>query len=139
MALMGVLSLSYVAHISMSFQTGVSTVLVSQATHAVSLQKPISASHLFGIYDDNTQNVPMTRLPLSLQGIMLAPNEQKNSYAIISTSSVPSKVYKPGDHLPQDAMLKSIREEDVLIQYQGQLQRLALPIKSLGSAPDQNG
>ncbi len=105
------------------------TAALSADSRVVHIQRvpQVSQWHIFGRYDDSNEVLPITRLQLTLQGIMLSPGNQKSSSVIIQSPTVPAKVYKVGDEIPGDATLEKIQKDRVVLQYQGTLQSLLLP------------
>lgn len=129
MAIMGIFLIIYVYDLAGDFSMPDKQLPVPTAT--VQPISQVSRYHVFGLYDDNLADLPETQLPLTLQGVMLSVMEQSASYAIISSTSVPAKVYRVGDTIPGDATLKKILKNEVLINYQGVLQSLKLPEEPL--------
>ena len=91
----------------------------------------ISQWHVFGIYNDNFQNLPETSLALTLEGVMLDLNNARHSYVIVSSPSTPATVYKVGDVLPGGALLSKILQQQIIINAQGTAQSLSLPVDQL--------
>ena len=91
----------------------------------------ISQWHMFGEYNDSLANLPQTQLQLTLQGVMLSLDKGSPSYAIISSPSKPAKAYKVGDTIPGDATLEKILKNEIVINYQGIMQSLKLPVPKL--------
>lgn len=122
-----------------------STLKTSSAFSAVQVQPlpNIAAWHLFGFYQPpvtlvNSQNIgslPTTRLQLKLIGLFTDSNP-KLSKALISAEGQPAKSYGVGDNVPGGATVYEILADRVILQQDGQLERLDLPIKPLHfSAP----
>jgi general secretion pathway protein C len=55
----------------------------------------------------------------------------KQSRALIAAPNMPAKVYQVGDTLPGNATIERIAKEYVVINDNGTLEKLALPIKTL--------
>lgn len=106
-----------------------------ERSHDVVTQLPpvssISQWHLFGLYNDNFQNLPETSLALTLEGVMLDLKNDKHSYVIISSPSTPATIYKMGDQLPGGATLSKILQQQIVINDQGTVQSLSLPVDQL--------
>ncbi len=129
MALMGLLLIVYLYDLAADFN--ITVPLPLPAASRIEPINPISQWHVFGVYSDNLQDLPQTQLRLTLQGVMLAVNDQGQSFAIISSPSIPATVYRVGDAIPGDATLKQIMKDQVIISYQGVLQSLKLPVDTL--------
>lgn len=102
------------------------------ATHSSSHSAPApraSQWHLFGRYDSSL-HAPQTRLPLVLQGIALA-SSGGHSRALIASSNGPTKVYQVGQSLSDGAIIHKILRDRVLLDDQGHLESLMLPIPKL--------
>ena len=96
----------------------------------------IAQFHLFGIYDASLDNLPETQLQLTLQGTIVNLLQPDLSHAIISSPGQSSKVYHPGDPLPGGATLKRVLKDEVILENNGNLQTLKLPIPMLTPAED---
>ena len=95
--------------------------------------------HLFGQAPiSDGAKVPDTRLQLNLLGIMQAGDPQY-SQAIISAANGESKVYGIDDELPGGAKLKQVLSRSVIIERDGELEKLALPVSKLEFAPPPSG
>lgn len=91
----------------------------------------IADLHLFGIYNESTTDLPITQLQLSLVGtivMMHAPNESR---ALIAAPSGPTKVYQVGSTVPGNATVSHIEKNYVVLNSNGGLQKLMLPIEKL--------
>jgi type II secretory pathway component PulC len=103
---------------------------------APSAPKPISDYHLLGYFADNYADLPETQLQLTLQGTGVDPKIAKKSIAIVSGSSTGSaKIYHPGELVPGGALIKAIQSDQIVIDNNGELQKLSMPIPSLHMAP----
>lgn len=91
----------------------------------------VESSHLYGRFVENLENLPETQLQITLEGVVMLPDQPENDLAIISSPSTPAKAYRIGDVIPGDAELKKVMVNQVVILNQGQLQSLKLPIKTL--------
>lgn len=120
----------YIVYFTATFRWSVSPVVVSQALPAIVVPNA-SQWHLFGAYDNSTALLPVTTLALQLEGVMVSPNQPRASYAIIQPPGHPAKVYRVGDTMPGGITLKRITNDQVVIEYQGRLQRLLLPVQQL--------
>jgi general secretion pathway protein C len=133
MALMGIFFILYIYSLVSDFSIPGSSLPAPMATRSISAVSQVSQYHVFGVYNDNMANLPETQLQLTLQGVMLSVSNQGQgqSYAIISSPSVPAKSYKVGDTIPGDATLKKILKDQIVISYQGVMQSLKLPVDQL--------
>lgn len=91
----------------------------------------IAQLHLMGIYDAKTADIPLTQLQLTLQGTVVVADDPTQSRALIQSPNQPTKVYKIGDFVPGNAKVEKIEQTFVLINDNGQLQKLRLPIQTL--------
>lgn len=112
----------------------------SPHTSAVKMQKPapismpnIANQHLFGIYvkPELTAALPISQLQLSLSGTFYNESNPTASYAILSSPGSTSKVYKVGDLLPGNVKLSAVHTKFIVINDNGQLEKLLLPIQEL--------
>lgn len=92
---------------------------------------PLAAKHLFGIYDKAIANLPLTQLQLTLEGTVVSLDDPNQSHALVSSPSGQTKVYRVGDALPGGATVNKIMKEQIIIEYNGQEQRLRLPVPKL--------
>jgi len=87
--------------------------------------------HLFGAIT-KMLDLPISNLPLTLQGIsFLKNNSDENSVIINDNNSNQAKSYKNGDQLPYGATVKAILSNQVNIEHNGQFERLILPTTNL--------
>jgi general secretion pathway protein C len=97
----------------------------------------ITNAHLFGAAPRASQdgaNAPQTSMPLVLTGI-IAGNDPQNGLAILGQTIQAAKVYAVGDNVPGGAKLHAVYTDRVVIDRNGQLESLALPRQSSGTAP----
>ncbi len=91
----------------------------------------IADLHLFGVYSANLDNLPTTQLQLTLAGTVVSLEAPAQSYALITAPSQPTKVYKVGDTLPGNATVTRIAKQYVVVNDNGTLEKLALPIETI--------
>ncbi|GEM_PF-5509804 len=91
----------------------------------------IADLHLFGVYSANLDNLPSTQLQLTLEGTVVSNEAPAQSYAMISAPNQPTKVYKVGDTLPGNATITRIAKHYVVLDDNGTLEKLALPIETI--------
>lgn len=96
----------------------------------------INQWHLFGLYNASLADLPQTQLQLNLQGTIVSVKSPQNSYALISADGQTAKIYHIDDRLPGDAILKNIFKDSVVLEYNGQLQSLKIPIPLLQGITD---
>ena len=104
------------------------------APQPVKIQPPlasISKLHLMGIYDAKTADIPTTQLQLTLQGTVIITSDPTQSRALIDSPGQPTKVYKVGDLVPGDAKIEKIGQHFVILNDNGELQKLSLPLHVL--------
>ena len=106
------------------------TTLFNQPNTPTSQPKNLAQLHLFGL-TQNTAYLPLSRIPLQLQGISFIAPGVKNNTAIIASSNMAAKIYHVGDTLPFNATIRNILPNQVNIFHNGQLERLILPTPTL--------
>ena len=89
--------------------------------------------HLFGIYSASLETLPDTRLQLTLEGTIVILSNPNLSRAVISAPGHPAKVYQVGDKLPGNATVTKIAKHYVVINDNGSLEKLALPIQTIST------
>lgn len=89
--------------------------------------------HLFGQVLSKMGDVPITNLQLRVTGIVKVNSEQHGnvSKAYISIASQPSKIYQVGDSLPYGVKVYAIAPHAVILENNGQLEKLLLPRENL--------
>lgn len=97
----------------------------------------IADLHLFGAYSGVNTALPVTQLQLTLLGTIVMVDSPSFSHAIISAASSPAKVYQVGDMLPGNVKITQINRDSVVLNQNGSLQQLLLPIEKLTA--DQTG
>lgn len=96
-------------------------------------QPPIHLAnlHLFGTYSVVVANLPESTLQLTLQGTIVFLDNPNNSRAIVVSPGNPPQSYKTGDILPGNAKVSRIEKDYIVINDNGALQKVPLPIKTL--------
>ncbi|OGT43512.1 MAG: hypothetical protein A3F13_00220 [Gammaproteobacteria bacterium RIFCSPHIGHO2_12_FULL_40_19] len=89
--------------------------------------------HLFGVYASNLENLPTTQLQFTLEGTIVFLDVPTESRALIASPNTPAKVYKVGDILPGNATITRIAKHYVVVDDNGILEKLVLPIHALQS------
>jgi type II secretory pathway component PulC len=105
------------------------------------LLKQIPSWHLFGqapITPVNEQDVPLSSLNLTLNGIFYQ-KDHKKSQAIITDANGNSKLYKVGDIVPGGVTLYDILPNSVIVESNGQLEKITLSGRELQFAPPPQG
>ena len=85
-------------------------------------QKPILAP-----VEQVAESAPDTRLNLKLRGVFASPNP-KVARAIIADAKSNEDSYAVGDSLPGGAILSQVFSDKVIIEHNGRLETLRLPI-----------
>lgn len=85
----------------------------------------IPDEHLFGRIGANDQSLPITSLQLHLVGIIKSEPESL-SRVIISESGQPGKLYSVGDSLPSGIIVNAIKQDGVVLENGGRLEKLPL-------------
>lgn len=98
----------------------------------------ISQYHLFGKFEkkkapppkQEVATAPETRLNLKLRGVFSSQNKEI-ARAIIADAKGDDESYAIGDEVPGGAILNDIFEDRVILERNGQLETLKLPVESL--------
>jgi type II secretory pathway component PulC len=114
--------------------------ITEQLPHiAVVTPKDIGKFHWFGQYQLVDANyLPMTQLNLDLQGILFSANPAKTQALIAFPGQAP-KVYHKGDHLLGNVIIKQILQNSVILDQNGELEKLPLKQLELQFAPPPKG
>lgn len=88
-----------------------------------------SQFHLLGADATNLGDLPLASLGVTLIGIF-ADNQNKST-ALITLSGGQSKMYHVGDKLAPNVTIEKILTDSVVVQHNGRLEKLAMPIKPL--------
>lgn len=99
--------------------------------------KEILKSSLFGVYvsnDLNTSSVKKSVLDVTLVGILFADTMNDSQVIIRSAQSV-ENTYRIGDTISEDAVVKRIMADGVLVERHGALESLTLPKDELDFEP----
>ena len=102
-----------------------------EANTPIPIAPKIASSHLFGAFDSARENFPETQLELTLEGIMLAPKNPNQSYAIISSPSKPAQAYRVGSLIIGNTILKKILSDRIILDDNGAKQYLKLPTEKI--------
>ncbi len=108
-----------------------SQMAVPQIQSNSGLQVNLADLHLFGLYDTNLANLPKTSLQLTLQGTESNKTGEGLVIAVIAGPDGQAKAYKIGDNLPGGAIVHKILPMKVIIEHNGNLEELDLPIPKL--------
>ncbi|MBD3620411.1 MAG: type II secretion system protein GspC [Chromatiales bacterium] len=96
---------------------------------------PLALKHLFGtaeVLGDTPADAPETRLDLKLVGVFATGDA--SALAIIIPGQRQATLYGVGDTLPGNATLRSVYPDRVILERNGQLETLKLPLETLDSA-----
>lgn len=99
----------------------------------------LPSMHLFGLFSDDFDDLPETQLQLTLQGTGVSPHDTKLSTAIISSSGGKAQLYHIGENVPGDAMIKDILFDRIVIDNNGELQKLSMKVPQLQNQPASSG
>ena len=91
--------------------------------------------HLFGFYLSDYDDLPETQLQLTLEGTAIDPSDKSASLAIIGAPNQESKTYHIGQGIPDGASIHAIEKNRVIIDDNGELERLSMPIPKLKQVP----
>ncbi len=93
--------------------------------------REIPRAHIFGEFNKpGLAGVPQTTLDLKLQGLFVGPT-QEQSRVLIAGSDGKGKLYAVGDKLPNGVLVKEILVDGVMLEVEGELEKLMLPTKKL--------
>lgn len=90
----------------------------------------IAQMHLFGTSPEDLSNLPLASLGLEVQGIFFNAQANQSRVLIAAPEQVPT-FYKVGDSLPHNVKIYKITANNVIVVYQGQLQKLPLSLPGL--------
>ena len=103
------------------------------AAHITAPPINLSQLHLFGVYNAALANLPTASSQFALQGTVVVTNSPNESQALIASSGQPAEAYHVGDSLPGGATITHISQDNVIINQNGTLEKLALPIQTVSS------
>ena len=83
----------------------------------------LESRHMFGIYVQDYAHLPITTLPLALQGTMIDPTNAKQSIAIISVENNASKSYRVNQKLSVGASIVAIHSDYCVLDHSGRLEK----------------
>ncbi len=95
----------------------------------------LAQQHLFGLFSDNFDDLPETTLQLTLQGTGVDAKDPKVSSAIISSPSQKAQMFHIGDDVPGGAEVKDILFDRIVIDNNGELQKLSMKYPHLTNQP----
>ena len=121
---------SLVSYFSLRMGTPVALPSISAAHQA-----PIPAMHLFGDYASDYDDLPETRLQLTLAGTEISTTDAKASLALITAPGQNTKLYHIGANVPGGASIHAIQKNRVILNDNGELERLTMPIPILKATP----
>jgi len=81
--------------------------------------------HLFGHSLSTSKDIPLTALNLKLTGIFFGESEKDSKASIIYNDQV-EKLYSINDTLPNGVVIERIFPKEVILKYNGELQKLTL-------------
>jgi hypothetical protein len=88
----------------------------------------IADHHLFGRNLSRTGELPLSNLQIKVTGIVkvTSANDHSFSKVYISVAEAPSKIYQIGDILPSGVKIYNITSQEVILDNEGQLEKLRL-------------
>lgn len=100
----------------------------------MSNQKNIEPSYvLFGLYMPSNLkdvNIQQSLLDVHVVGIMYSVHEE-HSQVLLSAGNGAEKIYRVGDKIPGDAIIKKIEPHSIVILSHGRLERIEFPKNTL--------
>ena len=108
---------------------------VSTNNSSAEMIASIPEGHLFG--QNLSGDAPVTNLQLHVTGIVKTNSTDGSSpsKAYISIDDKPRKIFQPGDVLPYGVKIYDITEDTVILDHDGQLEKLPLPRERLTFKP----
>ena len=103
-----------------------------------SINTDIAAQHFFGLYVQDYAHLPITTLPLNLQGTIINQDDAHDSTAIISISNAPAKLFSIHASLNGLAKIIAIHHQYCVLDHDGRLEKLTIPIPALINNPTNN-
>ncbi len=106
--------------------------LLEHNAHAITIHSTptLSQMHLFGT-STNLTNLPLSNIPLTLQGISYVGDNKLNTAIITSTNTNTAKTYHQGDTIPYGATIIAILPNQVNIKHNGQMERMIIPQQNI--------
>jgi hypothetical protein len=97
----------------------------------------LPSTHIFGQNFTKNGAIPVSSLELRVTGIVKINQDTQNSVskAYLSISGQPSKIYQPGDSLPDGVKVYDITADTVILENDGRLEKLPLPRNKLQFKP----
>jgi hypothetical protein len=95
----------------------------------------IEETHLFGLYVQDYAHLPITTLPLSLEGTLINPTHPNLSSAIMSANGQSAQLYRVNDQLSVGAKIIAIYDDYCVLDHGGRLEKLIIPRVTLQNAP----
>lgn len=92
---------------------------------------PLANLHVFGIYTTALDDLPIANIGMTLEGTVVISTAPSTSQALIGNGQQIPKVYHEGDNLPGDIKINHIDEHYVIINNNGSMEKLVLPIKTV--------
>jgi len=110
---------------------------VAAGVSTAGITNSINESHLFGKAPSQLGNMPITNLQLRVTGIVKMDTDRSGpvSKAYISTDGQPSKIYQVGESLPSGVKVYDITPNEVILENDGNLEKLPLPREQLQFKP----
>ncbi|MDF1655590.1 MAG: type II secretion system protein N [Coxiellaceae bacterium] len=111
--------------------------LPAAVTTAQNLNRPVNLAdeHIFGLFSDDFDDLPETQLQLTLQGTGVDNKNTSASIAIISSPSQKARLFHIGDDVPGDAEIRDILFDRIVINNNGELQKLSMHVPALKNQP----
>ena len=94
----------------------------------------IAEWHLFGDYEAALAALPLTQLQLTLEGVFIGSSDSQ-SQALIAAAGGSPVLYKVGDRLPVGVTIHQILQDSIVLEHNGKLEALPLPIPELQFGP----
>lgn len=111
--------------------------LPAAITTANNLSHPVNLAdeHIFGLFSDDFDDLPETQLQLTLQGTGVDHRDTAVSIAIISSPNQKARLFHIGDDVPGGAEIKDILFDRIVIDNNGELQKLSMHVPVLNNQP----
>lgn|SRR3990167_6406926 len=101
------------------------------ANKAITPAYNLADLHLLGVYTASLDTLPDTTLQLTLEGTAVDLNHPNASRAVIDAPGHAAKIYQIGNALPGNATMTRIDKYYVVVNDNGTLEKLPLPIETI--------
>jgi hypothetical protein len=115
---------------SLTHKTPEAPVVIAK-TASNNILKTLPNGHLFGNADNPLGHMPISSLQFRVIGIAKVSDQPEHSKAYISVAGNSGKIFRIGDLLPYGVRVYDITNDTVILENNGQLEKLPIPRDSL--------